>query len=134
MSKIDSVMGSSMLEDEGDNDESVEVQSSDIQTCEDCEELGDQLFYCSLCKILLCEDCWNAWVKHKKKRKDAALHEKTDPKLAQKIQAVFANDVELELFEQLHEEDQNTAWFGKKAFQSYVVQAKQLSRCRKKRD
>ena len=116
MSKIDSVIGPSVHGDGDDADESDEAQSSNMQVCEDCEEPRNDLFYCSLCKILLCGDCWDAWAKHKKKRKDAALHEKTDPKLAQKIQAIFANDVELELFEQLHEEDQNTAWFGKYVF------------------
>jgi hypothetical protein len=114
MSKIDSVIGSSVHSDISDVDDVVETQSSDEQVCEDCEEPGDELFYCSLCRILLCKECWDAWAKHKKKRKDAALHEKTDPKLAQKIQAVFANDVELGSFERLHEEDQNTAWFGKR--------------------
>jgi hypothetical protein len=93
------------------------IEATEIHECEDCErnELELKLFFCNICECLYCDECWSNVVPHRKKKQGqgAKLHEKIDPRLAQRIKAVLSNPSNDEEFEQLHAADQTTAWFGK---------------------
>lgn len=86
----------------------------DDQLCEDCEEVGPQRSYCNVCGHEFCEECWQRQVPHKKKSlaPGGIPHEKTDHKIAKKIQSILTPNVTAEEQDILLQNDQNTTWFG----------------------
>src|SRR5438874_1114809 len=82
--------------------------------CDSCERSNIELFFCAACQCTLCGDCWDTQIAHKKKR--LALggipHEKTQHWVARRLQTVFFNRHDEATFQKLHQEDEDTIWFG----------------------
>lgn len=80
--------------------------------CPGCQREGR--FFCNVCNITLCDDCWNSQIPHRlgTRGPDNVPHEKTDREVAQKIQAVLDPNISHEQRKDLHKEDENTTWFG----------------------
>lgn len=84
------------------------------QLCESCEELGPKRSYCNICGHNFCDECWQRQLPHKKKSlaPGGVPHEKTDRKIAKKIQDILTPNTTAEEQLILHQNDQNTTWFG----------------------
>lgn len=79
-----------------------------------CGKYFFSVFYCNVCNISFCGGCWNSQVTHKSNilAPGAVPHEKTDHKIAKTIQKVLEVKTTDEEQAVLHENDQNTTWFG----------------------
>jgi hypothetical protein len=88
------------------------TESENFNLCENCELQRADISFCNVCNCIYCAQCWEIVPPHKKKNiRHCVPHEKTDLGVA-RIEDVFSNDIGNEKFEQLHENDQNSAWFG----------------------
>ncbi|ORY05071.1 hypothetical protein BCR34DRAFT_572302 [Clohesyomyces aquaticus] len=85
----------------------LEGEVSDHISCEDCGDETFRLFRCNICQYTLCDKCWDRQLVHKK-----VAHEKTDLRLACRIDAVFSKSQNAKALESLHDADEATAWFG----------------------
>ncbi len=82
--------------------------------CDECDKLGFERFYCNLCDLTFCEDCWNRCTPHRKGTlcPGGVPHEKTDHYVALKIRHTFECLRTDEEEEHLHQNDRVTTWFG----------------------
>lgn len=89
------------------------VQGDD--NCDDCHQPDVELSFCNDCDIYLCSKCWPKQPAHRTQRsaRGGARHEKTNISLARKINNVLAPTSDPQELTQLHENDAQTAWFGK---------------------
>ncbi|KAI0003957.1 hypothetical protein F4779DRAFT_621638 [Xylariaceae sp. FL0662B] len=79
--------------------------------CEVCEETKRDIWFCNVCTIAYCEQCWDVQVVHKKSLQGIP-HEKTNADIAAKVSAVLSPPVDDCAREQLYRDDAPTAWFG----------------------
>lgn len=84
------------------------------EICDACDITDPDLSYCNVCDTILCAECWPRQAPHRKKRlaPGSVRHEKTNIALAKKIQKVLVPTSNSTKLTQLHEEDEETAWFG----------------------
>lgn len=82
--------------------------------CHGCDELSPGVSYCSVCELSLCDRCWNGQLVHRPRfvSPGSKAHEKTDPLVAQQISNVFLSAHDVSTSQQLHSEDEKSAWFG----------------------
>jgi hypothetical protein len=82
--------------------------------CDSCECSNAELFFCAVCPCMLCSDCWETQIAHKKNKIafGGIPHEKTQPLVARRLQTVFFNRHDEVTFQKLHEKDEDTIWFG----------------------
>jgi len=85
------------------------------EQCDACEKQDADLAYCNICNINYCPACWPLQAPHRKQRlaPGKARHEKTELALAKKIRNVLLPTNNIQTLTQLHEDDAQTAWFGK---------------------
>lgn len=84
-----------------------------IKMCEQCDTGGIPLWYCGICTIILCDDCWDGQLVHRKARgRPGAPHEKTPLDVAEKVGKVLTPPDDESGREQRHRADELTAWFG----------------------
>lgn len=109
-----------------------------LRLCEDCNELGEQRWYCNLCAMSLCQRCWDHIITHRlgKLGPDNVPHEKTDHNVAEKIQASLEPKMTEAEQEEMHRLDDNTTWFGvardemdEPIFQDYGRYATLMAEC-----
>lgn len=76
--------------------------------------LGPERSYCNVCGNVFCDRCWPSQLPHKKNKfaLGAVPHEKTDYKVAKKIQNIFTPNITDAEQNILHQNDENTTWFG----------------------
>ncbi|KAI1740057.1 hypothetical protein F4680DRAFT_465847 [Xylaria scruposa] len=79
--------------------------------CEACEERLREVWFCNICAIKFCGQCWDAQVVHRKLRK-GILHEKTCPDIAAKVHNVLSPPTDELVRDDLYRADASTAWFG----------------------
>jgi hypothetical protein len=84
--------------------------------CDDCD-MYQYVSYCDACKLNFCENCWSKQALHRNKKRGLNgtndLHEKTNAVDAFTIDKVLSPPKSIEILTKLHEEDEQTAWFGK---------------------
>lgn len=82
--------------------------------CGQCEEYHSESYYCNLCDMTYCGDCWNRIGPHRtgKKGPGGVPHEKTDQAVADKLRLILENAPCDSEQDRLFENDENTAWFG----------------------
>jgi hypothetical protein len=92
------------------------ISSTTTQTeCSACENtFPESLWFCGVCKLAYCDSCWEMQATHKVKSKALVPtpHEKTPLDIAEKVGKVLAPAEDVQKREELHREDENTAWFG----------------------
>ncbi|ORY63334.1 acyl transferase/acyl hydrolase/lysophospholipase [Pseudomassariella vexata] len=79
--------------------------------CEVCENSTGAIWFCNVCISSFCETCWAAQFVHRKAR-GGALHEKTNPDIAEKVNNVLSPPTDDRVREQLYKADEVTSWFG----------------------
>ncbi|RPA84531.1 hypothetical protein BJ508DRAFT_323445 [Ascobolus immersus RN42] len=98
-----------------DASDSSEAEIEPSQCC-DSDDAFRMLYFCSVCDILYCDDCWGRQLPHKRNlSRDAVKHEKGDRSLAtvaKAMKGIFNAKYDKEKLEQLHMEDRRTRWFG----------------------
>lgn len=79
-----------------------------------CQKDGFSVSYCNVCNESFCGGCWNSQITHQKNRlaPGAVPHEKTDHNIAKTIQTVLEVKTTDEEQAVLHQNDQDTTWFG----------------------
>lgn len=82
------------------------------QICDQCDQTGNDNYYCNCCQRHYCDACWQIIPMHRQGRADAVLHEKTDYVLAKKIDDISRPVMTNEYQEQLQREDMLNSWFG----------------------
>ena len=89
-------------------------QNSSDQLCDQCEQYGTDREYCNVCDGTYCARCWGLQLSHKKQRTapGSIPHEKTDYRIAKKIRATLEAKTTSAEQKTLHENDENTIWFG----------------------
>lgn len=88
--------------------------TSGSQRCEVCEKYDTSVSYCNVCDFLFCGGCWNSQPTHKRNRlaPGDVPHERTDHNMAKTIQTVLQAKTTDEEQAVLHQNDQDTTWFG----------------------
>lgn len=89
-------------------------QTPGSQCCAQCEKYGSSLSYCNVCTVSFCFGCWESQITHKSNRlaPGAVPHERTDHNIAKTIQTVLEVKKTDEEQAVLHQNDQDTTWFG----------------------
>ncbi len=85
------------------------------EECPICENRFPKNFwFCGVCKLVYCEGCWEMQAPHRMKSKHPAStpHEQTPLDIADKVGNVLAPTEDVRQREELHREDEDTAWFG----------------------
>lgn len=95
-------------------DTSADLGSSRRQKCEDCELECPVLWFCQACNLTFCDECWSKQLSHKKNKPGDVAHEKTDTEVAEKVKNVLTPPENEMACEKLHQDDELTAWFGKR--------------------
>ncbi|KAI0863768.1 hypothetical protein F4860DRAFT_521823 [Xylaria cubensis] len=80
-------------------------------TCEACEEQLLDVWFCNICTINFCGQCWDAQVVHRKPLK-GMFHEKTSLDIAVKVHNVLSPPTDELVRDNLYRADASTAWFG----------------------
>jgi len=84
--------------------------------CSVCEAtFPNSLWFCGVCKLAYCDTCWDMQATHRSKSKALVPtpHEKTPLDIAEKVGKVLVPIEDVKKREELHREDENTAWFGR---------------------
>jgi hypothetical protein len=84
--------------------------------CDDCQRVSPDVRLCNVCNCLFCDNCWQAQLVHRRQvagRGSTIPHEKTAPRLAEKVSGALDPPGDDREREKLYEEDELTAWFGK---------------------
>jgi hypothetical protein len=84
--------------------------------CSVCEAASPKsLRFCGVCKLAYCDTCWEMQATHRLKSKALVPtpHVKTPLDIAEKVGKVLAPTEDVKKREELHRQDENTAWFGK---------------------
>jgi hypothetical protein len=70
--------------------------------------------YCNVCNLQFCDNCWNVQPTHVfgTLGVTGVPHEKTDPDVAEIVRATLEVTTSDDQQQELHEEDQDTIWFG----------------------
>lgn len=115
------------------SDPSSEAQQSSaapksVYECQGCSHSSPSVSYCSICGLSLCDGCWDGQLVHKPGfiRPGSKAHEKIDPLVAQQINNVFSGAQDVSTSQQLHSDDEKSAWFGISAF-SLINTTRQLT-------
>ncbi|OQO10125.1 hypothetical protein B0A48_04482 [Cryoendolithus antarcticus] len=86
------------------------------EVCEDDRCAGAQkpIWHCVDCDSSYCSTCWPLQGPHKPKKRgrDGLPHEKTDPLVARRLDAILNPTKDPLEIQRLHEADQLTKWFG----------------------
>jgi hypothetical protein len=84
------------------------------ETCDDCNEPDPDTYFCNVCTVYLCKQCWPKQLAHRTQRlaRGGPKHEKTNISLARKINNVLMPTNDPKELTILHEDDAQTAWFG----------------------
>jgi hypothetical protein len=91
------------------------TEGPDSTKCPLCENTSPQVFwFCGVCKLAYCDGCWDTQAPHRMKSRALAStpHEKTPLDIAEMVGKVLGPTEDVEKREELHREDENTAWFG----------------------
>lgn len=93
---------------------SASVTSTRIDPCIDCETVEQPRHWCTSCELLYCDTCWDKLLPHRRDvaSKSSALHEKTDPDVANMIKNILRPELTKEDRATLHTNDISTTWFG----------------------
>ncbi|KAK1756460.1 acyl transferase/acyl hydrolase/lysophospholipase [Echria macrotheca] len=88
------------------------TNQAECSCCENTSQTG--LWFCGVCKLAFCDDCWDVQATHKAKSKALVPtpHEKTPLDIAEKVGKVLAPTEDVQQREELHRKDEDTAWFG----------------------
>ncbi|KAH0559390.1 hypothetical protein GP486_004094 [Trichoglossum hirsutum] len=78
--------------------------------CCECGKYSESRYWCSTCRDVYCGFCWGQVRSHR--RIGSVVHEKTDIRIAEIINASLKPDRTDSEEERLHQEDEVTAWFG----------------------
>ena len=70
--------------------------------------------YCNGCNEIYCNQCWASQGKHRRGTLTitGVPHEKTDPNVAELVQATLQSNPSKEAQQRLYQDDENTTWFG----------------------
>lgn len=91
------------------------VNRSSFNVCEQCDRSGRDVWFCNVCNFSLCTQCWDVYLPHKKGRlgPGGIPHEKTSAAIADKVSKALApGPSDAFASEELHRDDEKTAWFG----------------------
>lgn len=80
-------------------------------SCEVCGSSKGSVWFCNVCEITFCEQCWKGQVVHRKVRRGVP-HEKTNPEIAAKVHNVLSPPTNDITRDHLYSSDTTTAWFG----------------------
>lgn len=85
------------------------------EECDGCDRIDPDLAYCNICNVNYCPTCWPIQPPHRKQRLASGQfkHEKTEITLARKIRNVLLPTNDIQTLTLMHEDDAQTAWFGK---------------------
>ncbi|KAF2756983.1 hypothetical protein EJ05DRAFT_49848 [Pseudovirgaria hyperparasitica] len=91
-----------------------EPVNQDENICEDCELQHEDLWYCNICKLILCSPCWDRQLPHRRNRRDpnGIPHERSKPEVAEMINKALLPPTDSNVREDMYREDEFTAWFG----------------------
>lgn len=102
-------------------------QESAPTTCYPCEQCGStginrpsqydpsqSCNYCNGCNEVYCNKCWGAQGPHRRGTLTitGVPHEKTDPNVAELVQATLQSNPSSDEQQRLYQDDENTTWFG----------------------
>ncbi|KAI2627754.1 hypothetical protein GGR54DRAFT_430692 [Hypoxylon sp. NC1633] len=87
------------------------VEAKPPPLCEVCERRKDDVWFCNVCALVFCGQCWDAQIIHRISR-EGIPHEKTDPDIAAKVRNVLSPPIDDQVRERLYDADAPTAWFG----------------------
>ncbi|KAK1832963.1 acyl transferase/acyl hydrolase/lysophospholipase [Podospora conica] len=89
------------------------TEGPDSTECPICENTSPGvLWFCGVCKLAFCDGCWDTQATHRIKPRASTPHEKTPLDIAEKVGKVLKPTEDVGRREELHREDENTAWFG----------------------
>jgi hypothetical protein len=99
-----------------------------VYECQGCGYSSPGVSYCSICGLSLCDSCWDGQLVHRPgfTRPRGKAHEKIDPLVAQQINNVFSGAQDVSISQQLHSDDEKSAWFGTITF-SLISTTRQLT-------
>ena len=82
--------------------------------CDDCNRQAQMLFWCDVCAMTFCLECWGRCPPHRTGNlgPGGVPHEKTDHQTAETIRSALRINRTNQEQEELHQSDQDTAWFG----------------------
>ncbi|QDS77599.1 hypothetical protein FKW77_001922 [Venturia effusa] len=85
-----------------------------LLSCEQCELADKDISYCNVCKSLFCDECWSQQFVHRKAKLGPGRipHERTGPKVAEKVRNALAPPVNDRVLAQMCRDDELTSWFG----------------------
>ncbi|KAK1613532.1 hypothetical protein BDP81DRAFT_443725 [Colletotrichum phormii] len=90
-------------------------QGGAVDRCVECKSKSKKLSVCTDCSnSLFCDDCWDQWRLHGPKAPPNVTrpHEKSFPRIIQRLRQILKPDRTNETYEQELEADNNTTWFG----------------------
>jgi hypothetical protein len=95
---------------------------SSAYECQGCGDSSLGVSYCSTCGLSLCDSCWDGQLVHKPAfiRRGGKAHEKINPLIAQQINNVFSGAQDASTLQQLHADDEKSAWFGIPTFSHFM--------------
>jgi hypothetical protein len=76
------------------------------------------LWWCVDCGARFCDDCWDNQISHQNGRTNwhGFAHEKINPRIQEMLKTVFNPVLTAEEVDRLHEDDEETTWFGRFQF------------------
>lgn len=80
------------------------------EKCVDCDSHERDTWYCNVCEHSLCQQCWDKQLCHR--NPGNKVHEKTDRRIAKKVNAVLWPPEDAQIRKQLYRDDEANSWFG----------------------
>ena len=81
--------------------------------CDQCQSERPDVTYCPACCFHFCREHWDAQILHRRPRDFNGIpHERTDPRLAKRIRSIIEPSISPEEQNRLHQQDEDTTWFG----------------------
>ncbi|KAI9789319.1 MAG: hypothetical protein M1816_006208 [Peltula sp. TS41687] len=87
---------------------------ADATACEVCENINVATYFCSACTSTFCGPCWPTQIQHRpgKKTLDGRPHIKESKAMIERMHSILEPPQDAATLKILHEEDQDTRWFG----------------------
>ena len=86
------------------------------ESCEGdgCPQAANKTWYCVSCDCSFCETCWGKQPAHKPRKRgaDGYGHERIDKLVVERYRSILEPSSNAEEQEILHQEDEDTTWFG----------------------